>query len=384
MKKSKYLLGFALATCLSVVTISTAKAGTVSCDNITTEENLRFVIETGCSDITLGDDIKLKAPIELTKTITIDGKGEGKNYTISADTSFEVSGSNGTLITAKQSYAKVTLKNLKLSGAPKYGVQAFDGGEVILDIVEIEDCLYGGVLVNGGTVTIKDLVLGHNGAEEANNGIEISKGKTVSEDNKPKLIMDGILESTETDGVVNVATNDENLKDFIIQNTKDTENKLYLESNGIVVTDEADIIVYEGNGKLNAGIQGKQLTYRGNYAPVTHKVTISYNGKSISFVVTEGENLSSAADTLNEIKNAVEDKKFAKFVTSDGKDYEEKTEITSNINLIALFEDDVTESTPEIENPNTLDKAPTYLVVATIALTGMTGIGYSIKKKLED
>ncbi len=398
MKKLKHLLGFTLVTGLSVFTISNVKAAVVPCDNITTEESLRTALNARCDIITLGDDIELKSPIEFDNIVTIDGKGESKNYTISASADFEASGSNGTLITAKPvkanipAKANITLKNLILSGAPKYGVQAFDGGEVTLDIVEIKDCLYGGVLVNGGIVTIKDLLLRHNGAKGENNGIEISKGKSVTGDNNPKLIMDGILESTETDGVVNVATNDDNLKDFIIQNTRDTENKIYIEHDGIVVTNEAGTIVYEGNGKLKDGIQGKQLTYRGKEA-VTHKVTISYSEKSISFVVNDEETLASAADTINGIKKSVEDKKFVKFVTSDGKAYDEEVKITSDISLIALFEDVNVQNTPDSEeeskeqteeNPNTLDSLPLYLVGGAVAVLGVAGLGYSIKKKFEN
>ena len=261
---------------------------------------------------------------------------------------------------------------------------AFDGGEVTLDGVKIENCGFGGVLVNGGTVTVKDLTLGHNGAEDANNGIEISKGSSVTEGNNPKLVMDGTLESSEPAGVVNVATNDANLKEFTVENTENAENKLYVEATGVVVADETGVVVYEGNGKLKEGITPKEIAADGKTAPVTHKVTIGFEGDTITFILEDEKTLADAEEIITAVKNGVEGKKFTKFITKAGKDFAEDTKITEDVELVALFEEVPAEVTPEEENPNTVDSAPTYLASGIVALTGVLALGYSIKKKLED
>ena len=61
---------------------------------------------------------------------------------------------------------------------------------------------YGGVLVNGGNVEVRDLHLGYNGTDK-NNGIEIDKGAAAT--NNPTLTMNGTLTSDETENVVRPA-----------------------------------------------------------------------------------------------------------------------------------------------------------------------------------
>lgn len=387
MKNFKKLFSMIFAIALASVAMSNVKADTVTCNNVKTEEELRNALsneENGnCDVIVLGSDISLTNNIGIAKTVTIKGEGHKIYVADGNKDTFSSNQADRSLITAT-SGGKVTLENLTLEGAPKYGVQAFDGGEVTLDGVKIENCGFGGVLVNGGTVTVKDLTLGHNGAEDANNGIEISKGSSVSEENNPKLVMDGTLESSEPTGVVNVATNDAKLTEFTVENTENAENKLYVASNGVVVANQSGVVVYEGNGQLKTGISGKTVTENDESAPATHRVTIGFEGDTITFILEDEKTLADAEEIITAVKNGVEGKRFTKFITKAGKDFAEDTKITEDVELVALFEEIPAEVTPEEENPNTLDSAPAYLASGIVALTGVLALGYSIKKKLED
>ncbi len=359
MKNIKYLCGFALLLC--VLLVPTVKADEISCVDITNEEGLKSAltdISSNCTNITLKNSIELKSPIEITKEVAIDGKGN----TISAATDFAVSGNNGTLLTAKDSGAKVTLKNLTLSGATKYGAQAYNGGELTLEGVTIKDCKFGGVLANGGKVTIKDLHLGNNGTG-GNNGIEISVGQTVTEDHIPEVVMDGKLESDEAEGVINVATNDTNLKNYTVTNTPNTTNKLYVENGGVVVTNQNNEVLYTGNPNTN--IISTQATK-------IHKVSINYNGQTITLAVEDGKTLASVATKLAEIKNAVAGKVFSKFVTETGEDFDENAVITTDLILTAVYVD-----LPA--NPDTSD-INLYLLLSLIAVSGC-GVAYTIKRR---
>ena len=103
------------------------------------------------------------------------------------------------MFTAQLADGKLTLKNINLNNGPKYGVQAYDGAIVILDNVSITGFKYGGVLVNGGNVEVRDLHLGYNGTD-ANNGIEIDKGAAAT--NNPTLTMNGTLTSESNENIV--------------------------------------------------------------------------------------------------------------------------------------------------------------------------------------
>ncbi len=205
--------------------------------------------------ISLSTNIVIKAPIDIAgKNLTINGNG----HTISANTDeWQASGENSTLITAGKG-TKLTLKNLTLSNSVKYGVQAYNGGHVVLDNVEIKDCAYGGVLANAGTVEVVNLHLGHNGREGTNNGIEIARGTSLADgDTDPVLIMNGSLSSTEKNNVVYIDTNDP-VGGFEIINTENSTNKVFINDNKLVVADKNNTIIYQGNDIGDVAVEGEE------------------------------------------------------------------------------------------------------------------------------
>ncbi len=268
------LLIIALLTILLIPNFVSAKTTTVG-----TDEELRNAIE-GAEEgeiIKLTTDIALIKPIEISeKNLTIDGNGF--SITRNAE-NWTANGSNATLITSGIK-AKVTLSNVTLKNSPKYGAQAYNGGYLILDGVTANDNAYGGILVNAGTVEIRRLSLGHNGLEDSNNGIEIAKGKEISDaegSNQPKLIMNGSLTSTETNNVIYLATND-NLTEFAVENTDNTTNKVLLNGNKVVVTDKNNNVIFESNDNNKIQLQGsnyaKNITLTINLNDKTTKVTV--------------------------------------------------------------------------------------------------------------
>ncbi len=221
-----------------------------------TEQDLRNAINDSVDGdvIELSNDITLTSPIEVTgKSITIMGNG----HTITRiDTNWTPNGSNGTLITAGGDGTRLTLVNMTLTGSQKYGAQSYNGAYLVLDSVNISGNGFGGVLVNAGTLEIKNVVLGRNG-NPSNNGIEIAKGSGVIGDNKPILIMNGRLSSSETENVIYLAEND-NLITFEVRNTDSTTNKVFVQGQKVVVTDENNNIIYQSNENPNITVTGSE------------------------------------------------------------------------------------------------------------------------------
>ena len=219
------------------------------------ETDLRNAIKDASNGdvIELSKDIKLTSPIEISeKTITINGNG---NTISKEDSNWSPNGSNGSLITSGIE-AKLTLSNVILKNSQKYGVQAYNGGYVILDGVTITNCGYGAILVNAGTVEFRDLTLQKNGTPN-NNGIEIAKGDAVAEANSPVVIMNGKISSTEKDNVIYVADNNPNLKNFEVKNTDDTINKIFVDDGKVVLTDSNNKVLYTSNKIKNIEVEGE-------------------------------------------------------------------------------------------------------------------------------
>ena len=206
---------------------------------VNNENSLRSAVESADSGatITLSDNITVTQPIVIAKELTINGNG----HTVTGDSSWTSTSGNQTMFTAQLGSAKLRLQNINLKNGPKYGVQAYDGATVILDNVTITGFNYGAVLVNAGNLEIKNLKLGHNGTG-ANNGIEIDKGSAAT--NNPKVVMNGTLTSESNENVVRIADNGY-LTEFTIDNSDDTETKIALAGNNVVVTDANDNIISE-------------------------------------------------------------------------------------------------------------------------------------------
>ena len=124
--------------------------------------------------------------------------------------------------------------------------------------MEINGNGFGGILVNAGTLEIKSLSLGKNG-NPSNNGIEIAKGSGVVGDNKPILIMNGTLTSTETENVIFLAEND-SLITFEVRNTDTTTNKILVQGQRVVLTDANGNIIFQSNENPNITVTGTDYT----------------------------------------------------------------------------------------------------------------------------
>ena len=204
-----------------------------------TEADLRSALaDSSVTEITLTDDITMNAPIEVNHTVTING-GDHHDLIGSAEWNTKVENKeltgNQTILSSNA--GTLTLQNIGISKSPKYGVQAYNGS-VVLSNVSISDCGYGGVLVNGGTVTVKYLYLGYNGAE-ANNGIEIDQGTSTG---TPKLVMDGSITTSQSENVVRTADN-ANLKSFIVENTEDSSYKVVIADRQLTLKNSLNQVV---------------------------------------------------------------------------------------------------------------------------------------------
>jgi hypothetical protein len=188
--------------------------------------------------INLSQDITITAPIEVSgKSITINGNGH------SIIAGYTGTSGNKTILSAVSTGSVIKLKNITLKNSPKYGVQAYDGGKVILNQVTLSNNAYGGVLINGGTAEVINLSLIGN-----KTGIEISKSKSITSNNEPTLIMNGKLTSDATDNVIYLANDpNDNTTKFVIENTDNTENKILASGNKVVVTDVNNNILYTSN-----------------------------------------------------------------------------------------------------------------------------------------
>lgn len=227
--------------------------------------------------INLTTDVTLTTAVEVVnKTITINGNG----FSIIGTENLQgvSSPANQTLVTAREG-SKVTLQNVTLKDSPKYGVQAYNGGHVVLNKVTIDNCEYGGVLNNGAIVEIIDLTLGYNGTP-SNNGIEMGKGQLLPTEIKPVLVMNGTLKSEQKENVIYIASNDE-LTEFEVENTETSTDKLYISGNKVVVTDENNSVKFESNeSDRTTADSGEEfipnvvvtLNVQGSETPITFEV----------------------------------------------------------------------------------------------------------------
>lgn len=219
---------------------------------VTDEADLVEAIKTDGAVITLQNDITLDTTaLEVYTNVTINGNGHS---IIGKSTMVGVSSPNNKSIVTAMPGAEITLSNVIIENAIKYGVQAYTGGTVTLNGVTINNCGFGGVLINGGTVIVNELSLGLNGTG-ANNGIEMDKGTGVSE--SPTLIMDGRLSTTQKENVVRI------LSDSNITNSNDTVNKIFVSDNSVILADANNNVIAEGaveGGAVNEEVQKVILT----------------------------------------------------------------------------------------------------------------------------
>lgn len=374
MKKSiKLTILFIIFLATLFIIPNMSKAATLTAND---EESLKSVISSANSGdtISIENNITVTGPIVIQKELIIDGNG----YTISGSTDWTSTSGNQTMFTAQFAEGKLTLKNIDLNNGPKYGVQAYDGATVILDDVSITGFRYGGVLVNGGNVEVRDLYLGYNGTD-ANNGIEIDKGASAT--NNPTLTMNGVLTSESSENVVRPATNG-NLTEFTVTNTESTTNKVVIAGDKVVLTDENNNVISESGvpESVTANSEQEKVIVSLVIGDETKKITVNKDEqitrelleshivlderyKVEGFYTDEGYtnefdfNTNLSSDTtiyvrITEIENEVED--------------EEKNEITENV-----IPEDNKDETPKTGIEDYLGAAILAIVFAVIVMIFM-------------
>lgn len=374
MKKSiKLIILFIIFLATLFIIPNMSKAATLTAND---EESLKSVISSANSGdtISIENNITVTGPIVIQKELIIDGNG----YTISGSTDWTSTSGNQTMFTAQFPEGKLTLRNIDLNNGPKYGVQAYDGATVILDDVSITGFRYGGVLVNGGNVEVRDLYLGYNGTD-ANNGIEIDKGASAT--NNPTLTMNGVLTSESSENVVRPATNG-NLTEFTVTNTESTTNKVVIAGDKVVLTDENNNVISESGvpESVTANSEQEKVIVSLVIGDETKKITVNKDEqitrelleshivlderyKVEGFYTDEGYtnefdfNTNLSSDTtiyvrITEIENEVED--------------EEKNEITENV-----IPEDNKDETPKTGIEDYLGAAILAIVFAVIVMIFM-------------
>lgn len=276
-KISLFIVLLLIATFISPILSNAAT------QEVSTEEELRQAVDTAQNGdvIELSTDIVLTKPLEIkSKSITIDGKGHSVSRVAE---NWTPNGNNGSLITAGLPGTKLTLMNMTLKDSQKYGVQSYDGAYLILDNVTLTNNAYGGVLVNSGSVEVKNVTLNRNGGD-SNNGIEIAKGNGVyTEGTRAELIMNGSLTSTEKENVIHIDIVDPT-GGFEVRNTEDSKNKIFLSEGKLVVTDENNEILYKSDEVGN-------LTVTGDPYVENIKITVKLSDKESIVSVQKGTKL---------------------------------------------------------------------------------------------
>ena len=344
-------------------------------ETATDESTLRSAIENvnDGGTVEIQNNITVTGPIVIQKELTIDGNG----YTIAGSTEWTSTSGNQTMFTAQFAAGKLTLKDIDLNNGPKYGVQAYDGATVILDNVSITGFRYGGVLVNGGNVEVRDLHLGTNGTG-ANNGIEIDKGAAAT--NNPTLTMNGTLTSDSTENVVRPAENG-NLTDFTITNTESTTNKVVIAGDKVVLTDENNNVISE------SAIPEDATPNTTENAKVI--VTLVKGDETKQIIVDEGSKVT--ADLLKSHITVEEGYEIEGFYTDEAytKAFDFDTVLNADITIyVRIAETQKEEPVAEPEQPeNVKDEVPktgieSYIGIAVLAIMVSVGSIYLAKRKI--
>ena len=227
MKKLKVFLGLFVCAFMLVPFMGVNAETTVN-----TYDELVAALKNG-GEIVLGQSIDVTGPLSTDKDVTLKGNGNTLNAVYTGTSG------NQTIITSTA--GTLTLQNISLTNSPKYGVQAYNGGNVVLDGVTISNHTdkFGAVNINGGTVTIKDLTMTDNLY-----GIEFAAGLNVT--GTPSLIMDGVIKGNQKDVLyvdIDQITAD---KTILVKNTENSTQKISLKDNTIVLM-EGDKVLATSN-----------------------------------------------------------------------------------------------------------------------------------------
>lgn len=154
----------------------------------------------GATEIALGGNINLENPLKITQPVAVNGNGH--ELTVTKDIT-GVSG-YGNAVTVEADGVKLSNLTVNANNNAKYAVHVYDAQNVTLDKVTAVNGNYNGVLVNGATVTMKDMAFRNNGGSKEMGGIELGKGDNVQ--NTPKVTLEGTVNSDKLDKVLYVDT----------------------------------------------------------------------------------------------------------------------------------------------------------------------------------
>ena len=236
MRKLKVFLGLFVCAFM-VLPFTGAKAS----NDIANYEELKAALTNG-GVYNLTDDITIDEPLTSRKDVTIFGNDHVIKPIDNANAIWP--GPNKTLITSELT-GTITLNGVALENSPKYGVQAYNGGHVVLNGVVIRNSGFGAVSINGGTVTIQSLVMENNAY-----GIEFGIGSNVT--GVPTLVMDGSIEAKDQVDPVYVDTAQVTAdKTITVENTLDTVQTIDLDGAKLVIKDGDGTILYQSNDLLD-------------------------------------------------------------------------------------------------------------------------------------
>lgn len=154
----------------------------------------------GATEIALGGSINLENPLKITQPVAVNGNGH--ELTVTKDIT-GVSG-YGNAVTVEAGGVMLSNLTVNANNNAKYAVHVYDAQNVTLDKVTAVNGNYNGVLVNGATVTMKDMTFRNNGGSKEMGGIELGKGDNVQ--NTPKVTLEGTVNSDKLDKVLYVDT----------------------------------------------------------------------------------------------------------------------------------------------------------------------------------
>ena len=152
----------------------------------------------GATEIALGGNINLENPLKITQPVAVNGNGH--ELTVTKD----ITGvsSYGNAVTVEANGVRLSNLTVNANNNAKYAVHVYDAQNVKLDKVTAVNGNYNGVLVNGATVTMKDMTFRNNGGSKEMGGIELGKGTNVQ--NTPKVTLEGTVNSDKLDKVLYV------------------------------------------------------------------------------------------------------------------------------------------------------------------------------------
>lgn len=379
MKKVINLI-FVLLGIFAILLILSNVCNAASTESATNESDLISAIQNvdDGGTVEIKNNITVTGPIVIQKKLTIDGNG----YTVSGSTDWTSTSGNQTMFTAQFADGKLTLKDINLNNGPKYGIQSYDGANVILDNVSITGFKYGGVLVNGGNVEVIDLHLGYNGTDN-NNGIEIDKGSAAT--NNPTLVMNGTLTSDSKENVVRPAENGY-LTEFTITNTENTTNKVVIAGDKVVLTDENNNVISESTipdkATANTDETSKKVIITLIWNNNETKITFDEGGLVTRDILKSYINL----DSNHKIDGFYLDKKFTKefnFNEELSKDVSIYTKISKIENDDNMEDEDIKEEIESEKDDVPKTGVESYLSLAIFSiLISTAGIVYISKNKL--